>query len=161
MKTNLNHVMIREIKKALKQRKRLGKMPAMPPPKQLERKYFKTIIRPILIRLQSLVRQRLIPKLPMLFDYFYSSRPKLQKDTADDDIQAIIDGIKDSLYEEYSEDELRNILEKQGYDIADFNEKQLRRAMQKVVGVDVFLLTLISNKKFHFSHYKMRSLLKG
>lgn len=121
-------------KRALRQR--LPRPPRALPPINLEKAYARAI-KGVVQALREAVDKRLIPLLPGLVAEVLSKRPNERRDAAGDDFEAIIERIKIEMAEKYSDSEIRDLADRYGIKVSDFNSSQQLAALKRVVGVDI------------------------
>jgi SPP1 gp7 family putative phage head morphogenesis protein len=141
------------IRRQLKGKKNLKRVPKVLPPKNLEREYERQLVG-ILQSLNSLIESRVISQLPRWSKQFEQNRPaNIKNDDSSDDIIAAMGDVKVALYRQYTPQEVERLARKVGMSVSDYNEYLLKNGMQKVLGFDVFFaqpylkteLTMFSN----------------
>lgn len=122
-----------------RKKKKLGKMPRMVPPRQLERAYEKQLVS-FLHSIQSQIKTKIISQLPRWSKNFEQNRPHALKNDSDpsDEILAAMEDVRMGLSREYTDIEIKRLAQKQGLTIAQYNEKILLNGFQRVFGFDIF-----------------------
>lgn len=103
-----------------------------------QREYFKDI-KKVIVGLAEIYRTRLLQELPELQTKVVEDLPLVRTDAAHDDTFKILDGIRITLSQRYSKEELRKIIERNGRSAANFNRKATEKQFERVAGVDLFL----------------------
>jgi SPP1 gp7 family putative phage head morphogenesis protein len=117
--------------------KRIKRFPRAVKPLGLEREYIRSI-KPYLEVIQRSLRLTLLANLEGIMASYDVNRPNTRGDAAGDDIKRLMEQAKFMLGRDFTEDDIRRIAQKKGIEIAEFNEKALKKGIKRVVGVDVF-----------------------
>lgn len=121
---------------------RLKKPPKQPSIKTLERSYYSDMLK-MLDRMKFLVDQRLVPMLPSIVRHAQSVRPKTDGTRADDytdDVEGIMDGIRDDFFQEYDENQIKFFAQKAAKRGEEFNQKSFQRQFKAVFGIQMPLV---------------------
>jgi SPP1 gp7 family putative phage head morphogenesis protein len=137
-----NQARILQMALKARKRKKLPRWPLQKQPKTIERNYQRALVE-VLTFVNNEIHAHLLPRLKSIGDNYYKHHPFAQKqnkkDEVDDDIDELINGIRVKFAEKYSDEELKEIANKYGLSVSDFNRSGIIEGLQKVAGIDIFL----------------------
>ena len=126
------------IRRQLKGRKKLSKMPLLIPPKSKERDYERALV-PILKTMAALIRSKVISQIPSWSKEFEQFRPSnIKNDDVSDSIGRAFSQVRTELYREYTPVEISRLAQKVGKSVSEYNQYLLANGMKRVLGFDIF-----------------------